>query len=138
MIVGIMDVILIGREGEFEKGKSSSGMPRYMSEIYNRMKNRDLNLEKVEFRSLNKIGKKIPFLDNFYLYLQSYLKDFSKYKIIHNPDPSGHIIKTGQHKQSILVCTIHDLVPIYYPNYFQQSHLLYLLSCNLQMPQMYL
>ncbi|MEM3504091.1 MAG: glycosyltransferase [Nitrososphaeria archaeon] len=89
-------------------------MPRYISEIYSRIKaNNSVNIDKFEAKVLPLTGK-LPHINDAYFYLQTTFKNFARYDIIHNPDPSN-IINQSHMKGAISIATIHDLLPILHP-----------------------
>ena len=88
---------------------SGAGVPRYMFEMYNRIRNeRGLSVEKVMFRRLPVIGNGISFR------IISSFKNLNKYDIIHNLEELPfYPLKKGRYTS---VATAHDFGLLLYPN----------------------
>jgi glycosyltransferase involved in cell wall biosynthesis len=80
-----------------------------MFELYNNL-NKLTSIQKVEFRQIKYIGSGLSFA------LQTFFKDFSKYKIIHNL-ATLPFFKPKFMLNSILITTAHDFQPVLYPEF---------------------
>ncbi|MDE1871044.1 MAG: glycosyltransferase [Candidatus Micrarchaeota archaeon] len=102
-----MKVALLGMKGEFDDLGSISGINKYMSYVYHEMcKMKGMEVTKVEY---GKVAKKLPWANHAAFYIQSEFSDFRGYDIIHNPNGLRLFKKP---KNSRLVTTIHDLMPV--------------------------
>lgn len=105
-------VVIPGVRGQFDSSVGS-GIPKYMYEMYNRMKNLDsIKIEKLEYNRLP-LNNRLPFLNALSFRINSALTDFNRYDIVHNLDP-GNSLPLYRIKIPI-VTTINDLMPLISP-----------------------
>lgn len=106
-------VVMPGVRGEFSSSVGS-GIPKYMYEMYNRMKSLDsLSVEKLEYPRMP-LSRKLPFLNAASFRLNAYLTDFDKYDIVHNLN-SGATLPISKIKKPVVITTINDFMPFLSP-----------------------
>ena len=106
-----MKVLIVGREGQFNK-TTGSGIPRYMYELYTNIKKfNNIDLEKREYFSTPYISKHFPFTNNFTFIFRTMFSTFVDYDLVHNPDPSNMIFNYKL-RHTKFVTTVHDFIPI--------------------------
>ncbi|MDE1870217.1 MAG: glycosyltransferase family 4 protein [Candidatus Micrarchaeota archaeon] len=102
-----MKVALVGMESEFDSADSTSGINKYMHQLYSEIKKiPGIEVDKFEY---SKIARKLPWANHSVFYLESKFTNFKEYDIIHNPNGIRLFAKP---EGSRLVTTIHDLMPV--------------------------
>lgn len=101
-------VALLGLKDDFSN-MPSGGIQRYMFELYQNLHKMNTNIEKVSFKPIKFLGNGPSFT------IQTLLKNFKDYNIIHLPMPL--LFKNLYIKDKILIKTAHDFRPLLYSQY---------------------
>ncbi len=97
-----MRVALLGKSGCFNR-TDGSGIRRYMYELYNNLAAQgSVSVDRIEFAPYPLMGKVLSFT------LRSFLGDFSKYDIVHNPDFIPAFPRRSG--KTLFTSTVHDLM----------------------------
>lgn len=108
-----MKVLLLGMRDDFSND-TGAGIPKYMYELYTRLKGREtenFKIEKSDYYKIIGIGSMASYA------LHTLIDNFDKYDIVHNLS-AGPLIKPKWMIKSQLVSTAHDFSVVLHPEYY--------------------